>query len=383
MTAVDRSVDVVLERESYPILVEAGLLGRAGAILASRCRSGRLVTIADPTAWDEHGKRFSAGLAEAGIDCAPILVAGGEDSKSWAGLAGLIDRLLELGVERGETIAAFGGGVIGDLTGFAAAILKRGCAYVQIPTTLLAQVDSSVGGKTAINVPGGKNLVGLFHQPSIVLIDPDCLDSLPQRQLRAGYAEVVKYGLISDLDFFSWCEANADAILTASEARSFAITRCVKAKAAIVGRDEQDRRGERALLNLGHTFGHALEAASGFSDRLLHGEAVSIGMTLAFRFSAEAGLCEVGDSDRVARHLASAGLPTELAELGLEISGSELLELMRQDKKASSGTLPFILARGIGRAFVDHGVDLADLVYFLDRQLERQHDFQPVIGAER
>ncbi len=357
------AVEVALGLRSYEVLIENGLLGQAGDILAPLARNGRLVVVSDENVWAALGPDFLAGLG--GIRAEPIILPPGEGTKSWAQLAALVERLLEAGVERADHIVAFGGGVIGDLVGFAAAILKRGCHFVQIPTSLLAQVDSSVGGKTAINTQAGKNLVGAFHQPAMVLIDPACLDTLPRRQLRAGYAEVVKYGLIGDPDFFAWCEANGAALLAGDPAaRLHAIETTVAAKAAVVAEDERETTGRRALLNLGHTFAHALEAETGFSDDLLHGEAVALGMALAFRFSAERGLCSTADAARVAAHLESVGLPTRLP-VG---TGASLAAQMAQDKKASGGRVPFILARGIGRAFVDESVDLAEVAAFLDRQ---------------
>jgi 3-dehydroquinate synthase len=258
--------------------------------------------------------------------------------------------------------------VIGDLVGFAAAILKRGCRFVQIPTTLLAQVDSSVGGKTAINTRAGKNLVGAFHQPSLVLIDPLTLDTLPRREVAAGYAEVVKYGLIDDAGFFAWCEANGAALLAGDPAaRETAIVHSVAAKARIVAADERETADLRALLNLGHTFGHALEAETGFSDRLLHGEAVAAGMALAFAFSAERGLCPPEDAARVAAHLRSVGLPASLADCGITASGAALVAHMAHDKKREGGTLPFLLARGIGATYVDRSVALGEVAAFLDQ----------------
>ena len=293
----------------------------------------------------------------------------GESTKNWGQLEGLTDRLLDLGVERGDHIVALGGGVIGDLVGFTAAILKRGCGFVQIPTTLLAQVDSSVGGKTAINSAAGKNLVGAFHQPSLVLIDPDTLDTLPSREVCAGYAEVVKYGLIDDPDFFAWCETNGAALLAGdTAARAHAIAYSVSAKARIVGVDERETSGTRALLNLGHTFGHALEAEAGFSSRLLHGEAVAAGMALAFAYSAERGLCPTEDADRVAAHLRRCGLPDGVGAAGIRADGRTLVAHMLHDKKMDAGTLPFLLVRGIGRTYLERAVDLDDVARFLDRQ---------------
>ena len=313
--------------------------------------------------------RLHASLAGAGIPIEPIILPPGEATKSWGQLEALTDRLLELGIERGDHVLAFGGGVIGDLVGFAAAILKRGCGFVQIPTTLLAQVDSSVGGKTAINSRAGKNLVGAFHQPSFVLIDPSTLDSLPAREVRAGYAEVVKYGLIDDLEFFAWCEANAAALLAGdADARTDAIRHGVSAKAAIVAADERETSGRRALLNLGHTFGHALEAETGFSDRLLHGEAVAAGMALAFRFSAAQGLCPQADADRVTAHLRAVGLPAGLSDSGVDASGEALAAHMAHDKKMEAGRLPFLLARGIGQTFLARDVDMGEVAAFLESE---------------
>lgn len=353
-------VDVALGERSYPIHIETGLLGRACEMLAPYAHNGRIIVISDETVWALQGGRLA-------IDAEPILLPPGEGSKSWAALEALIERLLALGVERGDHIVAFGGGVIGDLAGFAASILKRGCGLVQIPTTLLAQVDSSVGGKTGINAAAGKNLVGAFHQPKAVLIDPACLDTLPPRQLRAGYAEVVKYGLLGDADFFAWCEANGEGLIAGDgAAREHAIHVSVAAKAAIVAEDERETGGRRALLNLGHTFAHALEAETGFSDLLLHGEAVAIGMALAFRFSAERWPCAAADAERVSDHLEAMGLATSLGSI--QASGADLVAHMRHDKKASGGRLPFILVRGIGQAFVDTEVELADVAAFLDRQ---------------
>jgi 3-dehydroquinate synthase len=364
-------IEVGLGERGYPILIEAGLLERAGEALAPYARDGRLVVISDELVWALQGGRLEAGLAASGIAIEPILLPPGEGTKSWEILAALTDRLLAHGVERSDHLVAFGGGVIGDLVGFASAILKRGCSFVQIPTTLLAQTDSSVGGKTGINTSAGKNLVGAFHQPAIVLIDPDCLDTLPPRELRAGYAEVVKYGLLGDADFFAWCEAYGEKLIAGdATARHEAIAHSVAAKAAIVARDERESTGARALLNLGHTFGHALEVETGFSDRLLHGEGVALGMVLAFRFSAERGLCTEGDADRVAAHLAAAGLPISLADAGIDADGARLAEHMLHDKKASGGRLTFILVRGIGDAFVDRSVTLGEVSDFLDRQRE-------------
>jgi len=367
MTGLSTRVDVSLGERSYPIFVEDGLIANVGDTLAPFARDGRLIVISDANVWEAQGGRLTAGLAGSGLAAEPIVLPPGEGTKSWVTLSTLIDRLLALGVERSDHIVAFGGGVIGDLVGFAAAIVNRGCGFVQIPTTLLAQVDSSVGGKTAINVPAGKNLVGAFHQPAAVLIDPTCLDTLSIREVRAGYAEVVKYGLISDPEFFVWCEANGgDLLVGESAARHHAIVTSISAKAAIVAEDERETSGRRALLNLGHTFGHALEAETGFSDRLLHGEAVAAGMALAFDFSASRGLCDSAEAKRVRAHLAASGLPVDLAKIGIKASGKRLVEHMMHDKKKSGGRIPFILARGIGQAFVDKTVELGEVEAFLD-----------------
>lgn len=362
-------VTVALGKRSYDIIVENGLLDRAGDHLRPLARGGRLVVITDEHVAQAQLPRLNAALAKAGIGCTPIVLPAGESTKSWSVLESLMDRLLDLEVERSDHIVALGGGVIGDLVGFAAAILKRGCHFVQIPTTLLAQVDSSVGGKTAINTRAGKNLVGAFHQPALVLIDPTSLDTLPPREVRAGYAEVVKYGLIDNPAFFAWCEAEGSRLLAGDPAaRAEAILTSVRAKAALVADDERETSGRRALLNLGHTFGHALEADTGYSDRLLHGEGVAAGMALAFRYSAGQGLCPAEDAERVSHHLRAMGLPASLQEAGVTASGSELVAHMLHDKKKEGGTLPFLLAHGIGRTYLDRTVDLASVAAFLDRE---------------
>ena len=359
-----RRISVTHRSGSYEVLVEHGLLDTIGEHLRPYARDGRIVVVADEGAWEAQGAR----LAASGLDIALIPVAPGEASKSWKRLETLVEELLALGVERGDHVVAFGGGMVGDLAGFAASILKRGCHFVQVPTTLLAQVDSSVGGKTGINAGGGKNLVGAFHQPAAVLIDPSTLDTLPERELRAGYAEVVKYGLIGDSGFFAWCEANGAALLSGdAEARAHAIETCVKAKAAIVTEDERETSGVRALLNLGHTFGHAIESEAGLSGGILHGEAVAIGMVLAFRLSAERGLCPKEDARRVEAHLRGAGLPTEIPP-GQDAAA--LIGHMKRDKKRADGRTAFVLARRIGEAFVDRSVELADVERFLERQAD-------------
>ena len=357
-----RQVEVGLGERSYRIDIAAGLLADAGNALAPYARGGRIVVVSDDRVWAAQGHKLRAS----GLAVEAVIVPAGEASKSWPQLESLVERLLALGVERNDHVVAFGGGMIGDLAGFAASIVKRGCRYVQVPTTLLAQVDSSVGGKTAINAAGGKNMVGAFHQPAAVLIDPETLATLPARELRAGYAEVVKYGLIDDPAFFAWCEANGAALLAGdADARLHAIAHCVRAKARIVGEDERETKGRRALLNLGHTFGHAVEAESAYAT--LHGEAVAIGMALAFRFSAERGLGSQQDAARVESHLASVGLPTRIT-VG---TPERLVAHMASDKKASGGRVAFILTRGIGQAFVDQSVELADVQAFLQREMIR------------
>ncbi|MCM8729840.1 3-dehydroquinate synthase [Hephaestia sp. GCM10023244] len=360
------TINVALGARSYPIHIDRGLIGRAADYLAPLAR-GRTMAIVTDEHVRPHLATLQASLTAAGVASEAIVLAPGEATKSWGQLEALTDRLLDLGVERNDHVVALGGGVIGDLVGFTCAILKRGCHFVQIPTTLLAQVDSSVGGKTAINAAAGKNLIGAFHQPAMVLIDPDTLDTLPPREARAGYAEIVKYGLIDDAAFFGWCETNGARLLAGdAAARQHAITHSVTAKARIVGEDEHETRGRRALLNLGHTFGHALEAETGYSSRLLHGEAVAAGMALAFAFSAQQGLCAPEDAARVAAHLRSVGLPDGLAAAGVDASGATLVAHMLHDKKMDAGTLPFLLARGIGQTYLDHSVDLGAVAAFLD-----------------
>ena len=361
------TIQVRLGERSYDIRIEAGALDRAGDLLAPFAARGRFIVVTDQNIVSNQLVRLESSLTAAGIANAVEVLPAGEATKSWKMLEKLTDALLAYGVERSDTIVALGGGVIGDLVGFAAAILKRGCRFVQVPTTLLAQVDSSVGGKTAINSKAGKNLIGAFYQPAHVLIDPTTLDTLSPRELRAGYAEVVKYGLIDDPAFFAWCEAEGGKLLTGDgAARTHAITTSVSAKARIVGEDERETSGRRALLNLGHTFGHALEAETGFSDKLLHGEAVAAGMALAFRFSALLGLCPAGDAQRVTAHIAAAGLPATLHAAGVEAAGKTLVAHMMHDKKMEGGQLPFLLARGIGQTFLEKKVDLAAVEAFLD-----------------
>ncbi len=357
-------VSVPLGERRYDVIIEPGALHDAARHLAPWLKAGRAIVVTDANVAALHLCTLVAALP--GIRVEPIILAAGESTKSWAQLESLCDQLLALEIERSMPVIALGGGVIGDLAGFAASIVKRGCPVIQIPTTLLSQVDSSVGGKTAINARAGKNLIGSFHQPSLVLIDPKTLDTLPMRERRAGYAEVVKYGLINDPSFFTWCEANGAALLAGdADARVHAIAHSVSAKAAIVGEDERETTGRRALLNLGHTFGHALEAETGFSDRLLHGEAVAAGMALAFRFSASRGLCLQEDAARVSAHLGDVGLPTS-AHAICDASGATLAQHMAHDKKRSAGNVPFLLARGVGQTFVDTSVSLEEVAAFLD-----------------
>jgi 3-dehydroquinate synthase len=359
-------IPVALGARSYDVVIEAGLLARAAEHLAPLARGRPLAIVTDENV-RPHLATLQTALDAAGVASEAIVLPPGEATKSWDQLEALTDRLLALGVERNDHVVALGGGVIGDLVGFACAILKRGCRFVQAPTTLLAQVDSSVGGKTAINTRAGKNLIGAFHQPALVLIDPDTLDTLPARQVRAGYAEVVKYGLIDDPDFFAWCEENGAKLLAGdAEARAYAIAHSVAAKVRIVAEDERETSGKRALLNLGHTFGHALEAEAGFSDTLLHGEAVAAGMALAFAYSVAQGFAAPEDAAKVARHLAASGLPTDAASAGISASGQTLTAHMLHDKKMEGGALPFLLARGVGQTYLDRQVDLASVATFLD-----------------
>ena len=361
-------IPVALGARSYDVLIEPGLLARAAERLHPLARDRPIVIVSDANV-GLHLTTLAAALENAGVTTRSVVLPPGEATKSWAALQGLTDALLGFGVERGDHVVALGGGVIGDLVGFACAILKRGCGFVQVPTTLLAQVDSSVGGKTGINAAAGKNLVGAFHQPAMVLIDPAVLDTLPPRELRAGYAEVVKYGLIDDASFFAWCEANGAAMLTGDVGlRERAIAHAVAAKARIVAADEFETTGRRALLNLGHTFGHALEAAAGFDGSLLHGEAVAAGCALAFDFSVAQGLCPTGDAERVKAHWRAVGLPDGLAATGVDLSAAALVEWMRHDKKASGGRLAFLLARGVGRTYLSRDVDLGAVEAFLARQ---------------
>ena len=361
-------IDVPLSARAYPIHIDHGGLSGLGALVGPLGGRRVVAVVTDTGVAPHHLAAVTASLTAAGRTVEPVILPAGEATKSWEYLAQLTDRLLALGVERSDFVVALGGGVIGDLTGFACAILRRGCRFVQVPTTLLAQVDSSVGGKTAIDSAAGKNLVGAFHQPSLVLIDPAVLATLPDRELRAGYAEIAKIALIGDAGFFGWLEANVGAILARDPAAiAHAIETAVRAKVATVVADEFETTGQRALLNLGHTFGHALETEVGFSDRLLHGEAVAIGCILAYRLSAQLGHCSRADADRVAAHVGAAGLPTHPRDVGITGGADRLVAHMRQDKKMSGDRLALILARGIGQAFVTKDVALADIEAFLAR----------------
>ncbi len=362
------TVDVVavsLGARSYEVRIGAGLIDRAGAEIAALLRRPRLVVVTDETVAPLHLARFGAGLAEAGISYEALILPAGEGTKGWAQFERCVEWMLDQQVERRDVVVALGGGVIGDLVGFAAAVLRRGVRFVQVPTTLLAQVDSSVGGKTGINTRHGKNLVGAFHQPSLVLADIDVLSTLAPRDFLAGYGEVVKYGFLGDSAFFDWLEVNGPAMAAGDTAlRQRAVVRSVEMKAGIVARDETEE-GERALLNLGHTFCHALEAATGYSDRLLHGEGVAIGCALAFELSQRLGLCSQEAPSRVRAHLRAMGMKTDLADIAGDLPGADaLLALMAQDKKVIDGRLRFILARGIGQAFVADDVP-RDVVYSL------------------
>ena len=362
-------VKVALGERAYDIVIGRGLLASLGTRARALKPGAKAAIVCDEAVMPLHLATAEAALKSAGLTSTAIIVGQGEGSKAFATLERVCEGLIAAKVERGDLVIALGGGVVGDLAGFAAAIVRRGLDYIQVPTTLLAQVDSSVGGKTAINSSLGKNLIGAFHQPILVLADTAILDTLPARQFRAGYAELVKHGLLGDAAFFSWLEANAKEVFAGTAAREHAIATSCRMKADIVARDEREA-GDRALLNLGHTFGHALEAAAGFSDRLLHGEAIAIGITLAFAFSAKRGLLPQADAERVQRHLAAVGLPTHVSDIpGGPPGVDRLMELMAQDKKVRRGKLIFILAHGIGQAFVAPDVDPAEVRAFIAEKL--------------
>ncbi|MEG9862330.1 MAG: 3-dehydroquinate synthase [Parvularculales bacterium] len=365
------TLTVPLGERSYPIHVGDDVLSKAGSLIAPLLARPYVAVVSDETVAHHHGEALTAGLDGAGIRHDFFSMPPGEPIKSFTGLETLLNSLSDAGVERNDTIIALGGGVIGDLTGFAASVLRRGVSFIQMPTTLLAQVDSSVGGKTGINTRHGKNLVGAFHQPKAVLSDIGTLDSLPPRDMRAGYAEVVKYALIENIridntGFLDWLEAHGEALLEGDKTlRQKAIITSCAAKADIVAADETEA-DKRMLLNLGHTFGHALEAATGYSDRLVHGEAVAVGMVMAFDFSVRLGLCPADDATRVRHHLQQSGLPVACGDIpGILPDADALMDLMQQDKKTTDGQLVFILARGTGQAFVSRDVPRETLRDFL------------------
>ncbi|MCZ7660216.1 MAG: 3-dehydroquinate synthase [Xanthobacteraceae bacterium] len=362
-------VDVALGARCYDIVIGRGAAAEIGGRIAALRPGAAVALVTDEAVARHHLAPVRASLEAAGLRAVPVTLRPGEASKSWRVLERVCDEILAARIERNDLVVALGGGVVGDLAGFAAAIVRRGVDVVQVPTTLLAQVDSSVGGKTGINASHGKNLIGAFHQPVLVIADTALLDTLPARDMRAGYAEVAKYGLLGDAGFFAWLEANWREIFAGGAAREHAVATACRMKAALVARDEREH-GDRALLNLGHTFGHALEAGAGFSERLLHGESVAIGSVLAFAFSAKRGLVPASETERVARHLREVGLPTRIADVPGALPGVDgLMELIAQDKKVRGGRLTFILARGIGESFVAPDVDAAEVRAFLTEKL--------------
>ncbi len=352
--------------DSYDVLIGPDLLKQSGTRVASILARSRTVIVTDTNVARHHLPTLQASLDGQGIAHATVTLEAGEQTKAFSQLELLLDQLLDHGIERADTIIALGGGVIGDLTGFAASILHRGIGFIQIPTTLLAQIDSSVGGKTGIDTKYGKNLVGAFHQPRIVLADTGVLDTLPERELRAGYAEMAKYGLLGNVEFFDWLENNGHGVITGDQVvRRHAVHESCRTKADVVAEDTRDR-GKRNLLNLGHTFGHALEAATGYGTQLLHGEAVALGMVMAFEFSARHGLCHVNDTKRVRHHLANIGLPIDARAIGF--SGADahrLIAYMRQDKKVADGRVTLVLVRGIGQAFLSRDFSFDQIEAFL------------------
>lgn len=353
----DKTVRVELGQRSYDVRIGQGLIARAGAEIAPLLARPRVAVLTDENVSALHLDALQDGLAQSDIEMSALALKAGESTKGWAGLEQAVEWLLAERIERNDIIITLGGGVIGDLGGFAAAILRRGVRFVQIPTSLLAQVDSSVGGKTAINSPAGKNLIGAFYQPALVLADIDVLSTLSPRDFLAGYGEVVKYGMLGDADFFEWLEQNGPAMAAGdAELRIEAVRRSVQMKADIVARDETEQ-GDRALLNLGHTFCHALEAATGYSDRLLHGEGVAVGCALAFELSSRLGLCAQEDPSRVRAHLTAMGMKTDLTDIPGDLPDADtLIMLMGQDKKVVAGQMHFVLARSIGEAFVTSDV---------------------------
>ncbi len=367
------TLDVALGERAYEIVIGRDVLNSLGARVAGLRPGARTAIVTDRTVARHWLEKTEVSLTQAGISTSHVVVEEGEGSKSYAGLERVSEALIAARIERNDLVVALGGGVVGDLAGFAAAILRRGVDFVQVPTSLLAQVDSSVGGKTGINSPQGKNLLGAFHQPVLVVADTSVLDTLSPRQFRAGYAEVAKYGVLGDEGFFAWLEANQGDLFKGGAGREYAIATSCRAKAAIVARDERET-GDRALLNLGHTFGHALEAATGFSDRLFHGEGVAIGMVLAAQLSAQLGMIAQVDAARIERHLAEVGLPTHLKDIaGFAQEGladaDALMALMAQDKKVRRGRLTFILLEAIGRAVISADVEPALVRDFLKAKL--------------
>jgi 3-dehydroquinate synthase len=367
-------VKVALGARSYDIVIGRGLLASLGARIKALRPGAKAVIVTDANVARLHLSAAEAALAQADVMSSHVIVAAGEASKSYRVLEEVCEAIIAARIERSDLVVALGGGVIGDLAGFAAAVVRRGLDYVQVPTTLLAQVDSSVGGKTAIDSSHGKNLVGAFHQPILVVADTALLDTLPPREFRAGYAEVAKYGLLGDAAFFAWLEANWRDVFSGGKssgsfAREHAIAVCCRMKAAIVARDERET-GDRQLLNLGHTFGHAFEASCGFSDRLLHGEAISVGMALAMAFSARKELMPTQQAQGAIRHLAEVGLPVKVSDIpGAPPGVDRLMDLIAQDKKVKRGKLTFILARGIGDAFIAPDVDAGEVRAFLSEKL--------------
>ncbi len=365
-------VRVSLGARSYDIVVGNGALSELGARLLPRLKQKRVFVLTDETVARHHMRALEDALKPSGIETDVLALAAGEQSKSFSNLEKILDWLLGAGADRSDILVAFGGGVIGDIAGLSASLMKRGMGFVQVPTTLLSQVDSSVGGKTAVNTPRGKNMIGAFYQPLFVLADTALLASLPERELRAGYAEVLKYGLINDPAFFDWLEANgADVLGLKPEAIQYAVATSCRAKAAIVAEDEREG-GVRALLNLGHTFGHAIEAANKYRPDVLHGEAVALGMVLAFRYGAAEGITSPDAAAKVARVVAASGLPVELGAVpGGPYEATNLAALMKQDKKARGGQVPLILARGIGQSYIHPDADLNSVAAFLAGQLEK------------
>jgi 3-dehydroquinate synthase len=370
----ETTIDVALAERGYHVVIGEDLLASAAGRLKALLPGARFAVVSDSNVAPLHMGPLKESLEQYGLFLGSAVVAPGEASKSFPVLAKLCETLLDLGVERGDCVIALGGGVVGDLAGFAASILRRGVRVVQVPTSLLAQVDSAIGGKTGIDTSQGKNLIGTFHQPNLVLADVDVLSTLSEREFRAGYAEVAKYGLLGDAPFFVWLEQNWQGVFADETGkRRHAVETSARAKVDIVVADEREESGTRALLNLGHTFGHALEAFAGYSDRLLHGEAISIGMRLAFTYSVERDLCTPDDAARAEAHFKAVGLPTDIATiLGDKPTPGELLRLMAQDKKVAGGKLVLVLVKGIGQAFIEHDVSMEQMTDFLKRECARR-----------